>query len=199
MLTLLDLDASREGAVESLATNIVLPSNADSIAMDGHVVDAKNPFRKDGSAKSVIVVREGAAITVLRIFEADAAGGGPARYVLQGDKDGLKYNTLRYTAYHYRGESQKVADKHVRAGILAYTAACGTEKQCAEAVERFKSAQIESHDDGHIWSVRVRLGNTELSAARDLDKRTILSRQVNGKAFGAQSPLSINGKPVELR
>ena len=198
MLTLLDLDPSREGAIESLATNILLPSNADSIAMDGNPVDARAPFHKDGSAKSVIVVREGTTIAVLRIFEAGAAGGGPARYVLQGEKEGLKYSALRYTAYHYRGASQKLAEKHVRVGILAYTATCSSEKLCAEAVERVKSAQIESQSDGHTWSVKARLGNTELAAARDLDKRTILSRQVNGKPFGARSPLSINSNPVEL-
>ena len=36
-------------------------------------------------------------------------------------------------------------------------------------------------------------------AARDLDRRTILSRQVNGKPFAPQFPLSVNGKAVELR
>jgi hypothetical protein len=198
MLTLLDLDPSREGAVESLATNLVLPSNADSITIDGHTVDTRSPFQKDGSAKSVIVVREGNAIAVLRIFEAGAIGGGQARFVLQGEKDGLQYNALRYTAYHFRGELQKIADKHVRVGILAYTATCSSEKQCAEAIERVKAAQIESNGQGHIWGVRVRVGTVELAAARDLDRHTILSRQVNEKPFGAQYPLSINGKPVEL-
>jgi hypothetical protein len=199
ILTLLDLDASHEGTVESLATNIVLPSNADALTMDGQTVDAKAPFRKEGSAKSVIAVREGNAITVLRIFEADASGGGKTEFALQGEKDGLKYNALRYTAYHYRGESKKLADKHIRVGILAYTATCGSEKQCAEVVDRVKSAQIESHGDAHIWTVKARVGETELGAVRDLDHRTILSREVNGKPFAASSPLAINGKPVELR
>jgi hypothetical protein len=194
MLTLLDLDPSHEGAVESLATNIVLPSNADSIEMDGRRIDTKAPFKRDASDKSVIAVREGNAIVVLRIFEADQA-----HFVLQAEKDGLKYNALRYTAYHYQGESKKLPDKHVRVGILAYSTACTSEKQCAEAIERVKSAKIESHGEGHIWSVKAQIGGTELSAARDLDHRAILSRQVNGKSFGAADPLSINGKAVELR
>ena len=58
MLTLLDLDASREGVVESFATNIVLPSDADSIALDGQPVDAKAPFKTEASAKSVVVIRQ---------------------------------------------------------------------------------------------------------------------------------------------
>ena len=198
ILTLLDLDPSREGAVESLATNLVLPSNADSIAMDGQVVDTKSPFKKEGTAKSVIAVREGNAISVLRIFEADGEAG-KSQFVLQGEKDGLKYNALRYTAYHYQGESQKLAEKHVRVGILAYTATCNSDKQCAEVIDRVKSARIESGGDAHIWTVKVRVGNTELDAARDLDRRTILSRHVDGKLFAAPYPLSINGKPVELR
>ena len=176
MLTMLDLDPSHEGAVESLATNIVLPSNVDSIE----------------SAKSVIVIREGKAIVVLRVLEGDGSG-----FVLQ--KDGLKYNAMRYTVYHYRGESKKLTEKHVRVGLLAYATTCTSEKECAAVVESVKSAQIESHSDGHTWSVKARLGSTELAAARDLDHRTILSRAVNGKPFAAQYPLSINGKPVELK
>ncbi len=118
---------------------------------------------------------------------------------MQAEKEGLKYNALRYTAYHYRGESQKLTEKHVRVGILAYAATCTSEKQCAEAVERVKSAHIESHVEGHAWSVKARVGATELATARDLDHRTILSRQVNGKPFAVRYPLSINGKPVELQ
>jgi hypothetical protein len=194
MLTLLDLDPSHEGAIESLATNIVLPSNADSIEMDGQKIDVKTPFKKEASAKSVIAVREGNAIVVLRIFEAEKS-----QFVLQAEMDGLKYNALRYTAYHYRGESQKLAEKHLRVGILAYTTTCNSEKQCAEAIERMKSAHIENHADGHNWSVKAKVGSTELAATRDLEHRTILSRDVNGKPFAAQYPLSINGKAVELR
>lgn len=199
MLTLLDLDPSREGAVQSLETNIVLPSNADSITMDGKPVDIKTPFTKNASAKSVIVIREGNAICVLRIFEADAVGGSHAQFVLQAEPEGLQYNALRYTVYHYRGESQKLTGKHIRVGILAYTTSCTSEKQCAEAIDRGKSVVINSNADAHIWTVKARIANTELAAARDLDRRTILSRQVNGKPFGAQQPLSINGKPLDLR
>jgi hypothetical protein len=199
VLTLLDLDASREGELASLTTDLVLPANADSISLDGHAIDAKSPFKKDATAKSVIAIREGNAIVVLRIFEADAASADHATFVLQADKDGLKYDALRYTAYHYQGPAQKLANKHVRAGILAYAATCTSDKQCAEIVDRVKSAHIESHGDGHIWSVKAKVGNTELAAARDLDRRAILSRQVNGKPFAVQYPLSINGKPVELQ
>jgi hypothetical protein len=185
--------------VESLATNLVLASNAGSIAIDGQTVVARAPFRIDANAKSVVVIREGNAIAVLRIFEAAAAGGGQAHFVLQGERDGLKYNAIRYRAYHYRGESKKLPEKYIKVGILAYTAVCTSEKQCAEAVDRVKSVWIDSHDDGRIWTVRARVGSTELAAARDLDRRMILSRQVDGKPFGAQYPESIDGKPVELR
>lgn len=153
-------------------------TKAAQVAMDGQTVNVKAPFKKDASAKSVIAVREGNAIVVLRIFEADKA-----QFVLQAEKDGLKYNALRYTAYHYRGDSQKLPEKHVRVGILAFTAMCNSEKQCAEAIERVKSAHIESHIEGHVWSVKAQIGNVELAAARDLDHRTILSREANGKPF----------------
>jgi hypothetical protein len=195
MLTLLDLDPSHEGELATLATNLVLPSKADAILLDGHPVDVRAAFRKDASAKSVVAVREGNSIAVLRIFEA----GDHAEFLLQGEKEGLHYNAIRYTAYHYRGEQKKLSEKHTRVGILAYVTSCSSDKQCAEAIERVKSAQIESHADAHIWSVRVQIGSTELAAARDLDRRAILSRQVNGKPFGAQAPLAINGKPVELQ
>jgi hypothetical protein len=198
MLTLLDLDASREGEVQSLTTDLVLPSNADAISIDGRAVDVKAPFRTDASAKSVIAVREGNAIVVLRIFEAGAVQQDHPVFLLQADNEGLKYNALRYTAYHYRGEAKKLTEKHVRVGILAFVTTCTSDRQCAEAIERVKAARIESHAGGHIWSVKAMVGKTELAAARDLDRRAILSRQVNGKPFGAPSPLAINGKPVEL-
>jgi hypothetical protein len=198
MLTLLDLDASREGELSSLATNIVLPSNADAILLDGHAVDVNKPFKKEASAKSVIAVREGNAITVLRIFDASGDATGQPRFYLQGEKEGLKYNAFRYTVYHYRGEPRKLSDKHVRAGILAYTTTCKSDKECADAIEKVKAARIESHADAHMWSVKARVGAVDLAAVRDLDRRAILSRQVNGKAFAAQYPLSINGEPVHL-
>ena len=68
----------------------------------------------------------------------------------------------------------------------------------AEAVDRVKSARIDNHGDAHTWTVDAHVGSTELAAARDLDEHMILSRKVNGKPFGAQYPLSIDGKPVKL-
>ena len=195
VLSLFDLDASHEGEISSLATNLVLPSNADAILLDGRPVDVSAAFSKAASSKSTVAVREGNTIAVLRLFE----GGEHASFLLQGEKEGLKYNAIRYTAYHYRGEPKKLSEKHVRVGLLAYVTTCTSDKQCAEAIERVKSARIESHGDAHIWNVRAEVGKTELTAARDLDQHKILSRQVNGKPFGAQSALSINGKPVELQ
>lgn len=199
MLVLLDLDPSREGEVESLATNLVLPSNADTILLDGKPVDVAAAFQKDATAKSVVAVREGNGIAVLRIFEAGAVSTEAPRFVLQAEKEGLKYNALRYTAYHYRGAARKLPERHVRVGILTYTGSCSSDRQCAELIDRVKSAEITSHADEHMWSVRAKVGSTELTAVRDLDRRTILSRQVNGQPFGAQLPLAINGKAVEVR
>jgi hypothetical protein len=186
ILTLLDLDPSHEGEIESLATNLVLPADADSLQLDGQKVDTSAPFKKEASAKSVIAVREGHAIVVLRIFEADKS-----QFVLLAEKEGLKYHAVRYTAYQYRGEARKLSEKHLRVGLLAYAAACTTEQQCADAVEEVRSARIESKSDGHTWNVRAHLRGTELEAARDLDQRAIVTRQVNGKPFTAQSPLSV--------
>lgn len=186
MLTLLDLDPSHEGEIESLATNLVLPSNADSIQMDGQKIDTSAPFKKDASAKSVIAVREGNAIVVLRIFEADKS-----QFVLQAEKEGLKYRALRYTAYHYRGDTKKLSEKHVRVGILAYATMCDTEQQCTEAIDSVRSAHVESQCDGHVWNVKARIGANEVAAKRDLDHRAIVTREVNGKPFTAPSPLAV--------
>ena len=108
--------------------------------MDGHQVETKAPFKKDGSAKSVIAIREGTAIVVLRIFERIIP-------ILSCRSNRTISSTTRYTAY---------------------------------------PAHIESRVGDQIWRVKAQIGNVELAAARDLDHRLILARQVNGEPFAAQ-------------
>lgn len=157
-----------------------------AIEIDGQTIDPSAPFQKQASENSVIVVREGKSIVVLRIFEAEKS-----QLVLQAERDGLKYHALRYTAYHYRGPAAMIPKKHQRVGIIVYASTCSTDKECADAVKRIQSARIESKSDGHIWNVIAEIHDTKLAAERDLDHRAIVSRDVNGKPFRAQSPLSV--------
>lgn len=158
-----------------------------AIEIDGQTIDPSAPFQKQASENSVIVVREGKSIVVLRIFEAEKS----QLVLLQAESDVLKCHALRYTAYHYRGPAAVIPKKHQRVGIIVYASTGSTDKECADAVKRIQSARIESKSDGHIWNVIADIHGTKLAAERDLDHRAIVSRDVNGKPFRAQSPLSV--------
>jgi hypothetical protein len=56
---------------------------------------------------------------------------------------------------------------------------------------------VEESGDSHVWQVKARAGGTLLEAARDLDKRRILYRRVNGRDMQF-APLSVNGEAITL-
>jgi hypothetical protein len=183
LLVLLDLDPAREKeAGTSLATNVILPAQADSLYLGSQKVEAGKPFTLPGSPKAVVGVREGRAGVALRIFRADGCGQPAARLELKADAEGLKYGAARYAAYHYLGTKKQLSDSHVRAAVLILAGRCDSDADLAALMRQAETARISEKADAGRWDVAVRLGKVLLEAGRDLNGRALLYRRINGRA-----------------
>ena len=142
LLALLDLEMDRVGPKEipSLATNVLLPVNADAITLDGAPVELGETMRIPVSGASVIGVRAGQSGVAIRIFRADGAGGQTPRWVLQADPDGFAAGAARLTAYHFQGDAPRALGPDlVRAGLIIVARRCETDADfCGAATRRQK-------------------------------------------------------------
>ena len=121
-----------DGSAENLATNIILPAQADRIVLDSESVRADQPFAKAAGSETVVGVREGNAGVAIRIFHAD---GGKPEFVLQADREGLRWGAARYTVYHH------LRDRHIRVGLLIMAAKCVNDRDLADLVSKARQAK----------------------------------------------------------
>jgi hypothetical protein len=191
MLALLDLNPSREEGVTSLATNVILPANAE-LSLDGQRIASGKEFEKAVKLNSVIGVRHGNAAVAIRMFRVDGAGGQDPKLFLKADKPGLKYGAARLAAYHYAGDATKLANDHVRVGIVM-VAETGGDVQAL--VERVRKADIKDELTANEWKASARIGALTLEAARDPKARATLYRRVNGAEPQIQV-LNVNGEDM---
>lgn len=197
LLVLLDLDPAKEKDIASFATNVILPAKADLLVIDGAPVSVRHPVEEAAAVGSVLGVREGSAAVAIRVFHADACGGQKPLLALKADREGLKYDAARYVVYHYRGASQILPERHIRIGLLFLAARCASAAEFSTLLARAKAARIEESADAHTWTVKARAGDTTLEASRNLDKRQILYRRVNGQDVKFL-PLAVNGEAIRL-
>ena len=195
MLVLLDLNPSTLAETGTFATNVVIPANADRIAVDGERYSAKAPFTAPARIGSVALVRAGRAAVAIRFFAADGAAGYQPEVTLQADADGLSYGAARFSVYHYRGAARKLSEEHVRAGLLIEAAQCDTEASVKELLARVSSAKIDHSSDRSVWSARASVGGLVLEAARDMAKGRPAHRRIDGKDAPAYV-LNVNGKEL---
>jgi len=128
LTAVLNLDKSAEG----VATNIILPAKADRIMLNGESVRADQPFSKAGGPDAVIGVREGNAGVAIRIFHADGEKPG---FVLQADREGLRWGAARYTVYHH------LRDRRIRVGLVIMAAKCTSDRELAELMRKARNAK----------------------------------------------------------
>jgi hypothetical protein len=114
------------------AVNLVFPAKADRIVLDGEVIQANQPFEKTAGPASVIGIREGNAAVAIRIFYAD---GAEPKFILQADREGLRWGAARYTVY------PRSHDKRVRIGILMVAAGCSSDREFANIIRRARDAR----------------------------------------------------------
>jgi hypothetical protein len=193
MLALLDLDASKAPATASLATNVILPAQADAIVVEGAKVAAKEPFERVLKHDSVVGVREGRTGVAIRFVHADAVQEQAPAYRLKVDDAGLKLGAARLIVYHYKGPEKKLEDKHIKVGVLILAGRCEGEPAFAALLRQAREAAIEQTADGSAWKVSARVGERMLEAARDLKKTRLLYQRVDGQEMIAPV-FSINGE-----
>jgi hypothetical protein len=193
LLVLLDLDPSKAGMVESLATNILLPAKVDRLTLDGKVCPSDEEFSQAAHKDSVVGVREGNTGVAIRVFKLDGCAGKEALAALKADKNGLKYGAARLAVYHHRGAPTALKDVHIRVGFLILVEPCADEAAFKDLLKRVGAARIEEKGAKGSWDVAACIGDLTLEAGRDLDHRATLYRRVNGQ--DVKSPMfSINGE-----
>lgn len=143
LLAWLDLNPNREGSITTLATHVILPANADELRLDGHVLETSTPFSKSLGPTSVIGLREGGTVAVLRVFQPEGCGGCAPEVALKADPEGLALGALRLTITHYRGPAATLPEKHVRVGLLLLVG------QDLKALTRTASKAVLEGDETH--------------------------------------------------
>ena len=128
LTAVLNLDKS----AEDIATNIILPAKADRIMLDRETVRADRPFTMAGGPDAVIGVRAANGGVAIRIFHAD---GENPRFVLQADREGLRWGAARYTVYHH------LRDRRIRVGLLILAAKCRSDRELAELMQKARETR----------------------------------------------------------
>ena len=183
LLMLLDLDLSKE-TDPTVATNFILPADADEIRLGGERVRIAAGMARKAASGSVLGIREGNAAVAIRVFTSGVE--------LKADAVGLKNHAARLAIYH------EERGKHVRAGALILAAECRDDAAFTALLKRAAEAEIQDEAGAHEWKVAAQVGSLRLAAVRDLDHRAVVERSLNGKQF-ATGALVVNGREVTIR
>ena len=193
MLGLLDLNPSGiSGGSSILETNVILPSGATQIVLDGTSVSTSTPFNLAASPKSVVGVLEGTSCAALRIYRADGVGGYAPNWVLQADSTSLTDGVARLTVYQYKGATRTFTETHAKVGVLFKVAHCPTASDFANLMQTVKDANIGETLNGSTWTTGVTSGGTLLETQRNIGTGAINYRRVNGVDMTFDR-LSVNG------
>lgn len=196
VLALLDLDTAKTPATASLATNILLPMEADRALLNGKPVALKEAFEIPVPPDSVIALRSGRSGVAIRVFHVDPCAGAEPQIVLKLDPEGIKNHTARLAIYHYRGESRVISDKHIGVGLMILAQRCESDEALAKLASDAAAAQVNDQRAGNEWKVEVKVRReTALAIARDLKTNRAVAREVNGKAVES-AVLSVNGRDL---
>jgi hypothetical protein len=195
LLALLALDPAREQPTTSLISNVLLPARADALVLDGKRVAVTEPFTTEARRDAVIGVREGQAGVAVRVFRADGCAGQAPTFTLAADRVGLRGGAARFAVSHYRGSRRKLKERHVRVGLLILAERCPGEGQFQDLLRKARAVRVREVARGDRWEVKVSVGDLRLEAGRDLKRRRILYRRVDGRDV-PRLLLSVNDKDL---
>ncbi|HTB79266.1 MAG TPA: hypothetical protein VK717_00105 [Opitutaceae bacterium] len=200
VLALLDLAPAlraEKGEVASVATSLVVPLQAERLALDNTPLDLAAKTPRPVALGSVLVVREGGAAVAVRVFAADALDGSPA--AIEFKTDGAEWGAGRLAIYHYRGPPKKLSPKNpVRVGVLVLAGDCPDAPAEAALVARVKSADISSQVEDSVWTATVKLAGEAphtLEAALDFSTHTSTGRKIDGRPF-VPPRFTVNGRDL---
>lgn len=184
----------------SVATNVILPLQADELSVDGKPVKWGKeaiPVSKD----SVIGIREGRAAVAIRLFHADPAMEGHPVFYLRND--GARHGAGRLVAYHSRGKDGVTPVKMLRSGVMILARECANEEEFARFFQEARSWKIEEAMDGAVWKVaasgpspNVPDAPLALTAALDIPGKHTVQRLVNGQPYEASRVFTVNDRDL---
>jgi hypothetical protein len=183
--------AGKKNLYASLATNVLLPLNADELLLrypNGTTVPL-TPWRTPATAFQVAVpsdtvlgVRVQRGMLAVRTFECDGAAGFTPSIALVGDAEGLALGAVRLVCQHFVAQApHAIASRHIRWGALMVASRFGggaaaptrhstpsTELQ--DLVDLVARSPINSTTDGAAatWTSQTTVGATTLAVSRSL-------------------------------
>lgn len=181
VLALLDLSPGlAKSPVSSVATNVILPLQADEFVVDGAPVNWSSgnvPLTAD----SVIGIREGNGAVAVRLFTAEAAPGSTTTFCLKND--GKEWGAARLVAYQYQGAETRLNVPSLCSGVLLLAARCTTEDEFQNFLKQAKAWSVVESKEGGLWKVTATGGAapTTLQASLDIAKHETGPRLVNGQ------------------
>jgi hypothetical protein len=193
ILALMNLVGAENRELDSVATNVLLPVQADAIWLNGSPVSTAQPFETAVPSDGVILVREGNSAVAIRILHADSVSGPAASTFLKWD--GNDAQVARLVAYHYCGPKQMIPAQPIRVALLIRAITCTSDADAHALLEWTRSAQVQDETDGsNLWQVTTtsRQGREGLCAALHLATGAPTNRRVNGLDVSS-SVFKVNG------
>ncbi|MBV9408301.1 MAG: hypothetical protein JO164_05725, partial [Candidatus Eremiobacteraeota bacterium] len=193
-------DPPAAGSIASYQTSVLIPSDADAIAVDGTAVTPAVGLAMPLTTKSVVTVREGDAVEAIRIFRADACEGGDAPLQLRAEENGLKVHALRIVAVHYAGAEKTLTCHRVRFGMLIdATSGSGGAAAAERSVrEALADAQLDEEttqsSDTLKWRVAARIAAHTYDVVADVDSHRPLLRLVDGAPMPTDTFRAVAGE-----
>ena len=199
LLVGLNLNPTQVSGYTSYATNIILPALADGIYLNGSKIDLSASTRVGVPANSVIAIREGDSVVLIRYLVSDFWNGTGPQIYLQSDTTGLKYGAARLSIYHLAPSAVLgTPPKNIRVAFLFSAARASNDSEFNSFLSRFKGAELSSSLSGTNWNIAATLASgKKLAAVTDSNLRTILSRTRNGVAVKFPY-FSISGQEVSI-
>ncbi len=180
-LLVYDLDPERDNSGRPFATDLLLPSTANDILLDGNPVVISNKMDLPAHIGSVIAVRQDDACLAASIWHIDTLQQTPPSLHLKADKTGLGHGAFRLVIYHGEFASGKGAAEHLHVAILVRMDKCSDAKDLRSLAESLQNATVAAVPGLETWTATVKSNMFNLSLTEDTNTRLPSSRTVNGQ------------------
>ena len=176
----------------SLATNFLLPNNADKVYLDGNVIAQSGTT--PATVNSVVGVRQGNGMIVVRPFVIDGRKGYTPTAAVKFDGD----NAGRFVCYHYQGPATTISGTtSIRTGYVMAARSVTSDSDAVTFINDVKNAPVTTLVSG-TWNASVTLSGTTLAAAQTVPKGDMVYRRVNGADYSrARYSVSDGTTPVD--
>jgi len=163
----------------SLATNFLLPNNADKVYLNGNVIAQSGTT--PATVNSVVGVRQGNGMVVIRPLTIDGCLGYTPTAAVKFDGT----NAGRFVCYQYQGPSTTISgtSRSIRTGYVMAARSVASDADAATFLSDIANAPVTSTIVSGTWSASVVLSSGTLAAAQDIARGVTVYRRFNGKDY----------------